>query len=142
MLLTREQLAESLDVPPGLLDLWRAQGCPVATSSGPASFTRTRWWRITRRELAEFLGLHPDTITHAAWLRPAIIVQGGRGREQLFDLRLVVRAQFAKRGLMEAITREGQAMRAALREILAVASADPPAGRAADVGTPRRGGPR
>jgi phage terminase Nu1 subunit (DNA packaging protein) len=140
LILSRDQLAEALGVPPLLIGVWESQGMPVASQSGLAPLKGKTWWRVSRRELAELFSRHPDTLTHSSWLRPAILQRGGRGREQTFDLRLAIREQtfdlrlairlqWARAGLMESVEREAEAVRRGLFELAAATRERDGAGR-------------
>ena len=54
--------------------------------------------RLTRRELAEMLDLHPDSITRRLrdGLASAVSVWGGRGKEMYFSRRATIRWNDAK----------------------------------------------
>lgn len=43
------------------------------------------WRRLTRVQLAECMGVHPDTITDYAKQGMPVIARGGRGRESSYD---------------------------------------------------------
>jgi hypothetical protein len=105
--LTRDELAELFGVSPRAVDQLRAEGMPalwggeIAPTREPGRRTRPDW-RATRRQVAEFLSIHPDTLTKKLreGLGAAIVDGGGRGREMVFDLRLVVRWHLAEQEVL------------------------------------------
>ena len=76
--------------------------CPKSDLPNKAAMARTRRLAeadgITRREAAQLLGLHPDSITRLLpeGLGAAVVAWGGHGREMTFSRLLVTRWQAAR----------------------------------------------
>lgn len=51
----------------------------------PDTTTSTSWRSVTRTQLAELLGVHPDTVTDFAKQGMPVISRGGRGAESSYD---------------------------------------------------------
>lgn len=109
-LLTREQLAELHGVSPATVSLWEREGMPSITGeAGPHRGGRLRGgphpWHATRREVAELLGVHADTLTRKLrdGLAAAVLEPGGQGAEMIFDLRLAYRWWLAAEGQLNRV---------------------------------------
>ncbi len=114
--MSREELSELYGVAGVTVDLWEAQGMPVEFQGAPGSRngatpSPSRWsqsWEVTRRELAELLHVHVDTISRRLLegLAAAVVHPGGRGEEQVFDLRLALRWWLAAEGHLGQVVRD------------------------------------
>ena len=55
---------------------------PAVSALEPSSKT---WSRVNRQQLAQLLGVHPDTVTDFARSGMPVIERGGAGRESVYD---------------------------------------------------------
>lgn len=61
---------------------------PATNPEPPASSSSSRpdaWRLVNRVQLAELMGVHPDTVTDNARLGMPVLTAGGRGRESEYD---------------------------------------------------------
>jgi phage terminase Nu1 subunit (DNA packaging protein) len=112
-LLDRYGLAEFMGIIAPTVD-WLSQheGLPVAEQGDPGvglgrDALAKRSWRATRRDVAKMLNRHEDTVTGLLphGLGAALLEPGGRGKEAIFDGRLVYRWHAAQSGLLSELVR-------------------------------------
>jgi hypothetical protein len=63
-----------------------ARPTPKAPPDPPNQPAETNAWRfVTRPQLAELMGVHPDTVTDYARTGMPVVTRGGRGKESSYD---------------------------------------------------------
>ena len=58
---------------------------PGIRASKPATVDPAAWKRVTRQQLAELLGVHPDTVSDYTRAGMPAIVRGAPGKEAIYD---------------------------------------------------------